>query len=196
MEFSEEERHYLFFEARKAIASGFAGAKSRPENPPAGLMRKAGVFVTITENGQLRGCIGYPLPEAPLALAVADNAVNAAFHDPRFPPLSKSEFKNIRLEITVLTEPKAIEFKNPAELLSKVEVGRDGLIIRLGAYVGLFLPQVPVEQGWDKRTYLSELCLKAGLPQDAWLTRPVSVESFEGTVLREDDESEDSEKRR
>ncbi|VVB98336.1 Uncharacterised protein [uncultured archaeon] len=187
MEVSREEKRYLFSVARKAIESGFSGKpKYYPEKIPEKFMQKMGVFVTLRENGELRGCIGYPLPLASVAQAVADNAVNAAFHDPRFPQLRKEELNGLEIEITILSVPEEIEYRTPEELLKKIEIGRDGLIAEYQGYGGLLLPQVPVEEKWDKKEYLSYLCMKAGLPSDAWLTRPIRIKAFQGIVLGED----------
>lgn len=187
MEITEKEKKYLFSVARAAISNKFAGKpKYYPEKVPEKFMGKSGVFVTLLIGGELRGCIGYPLPVESIAQAVADNAVNAAFHDPRFPPLCKEELKHLEIEITVLTIPQKIEYADQRELLEKIEVGRDGLIAEDGHCAGLLLPQVPVEEKWDKKTYLCHLCLKAGLAPDTWMRKPITIKAFQGIVLRED----------
>lgn len=187
MELSPKEKKYLFSIARKAIEHYFSEESDYyPVDVAEKFMERMGVFVTLYKNNELRGCIGYPLPIAPLAQAIADNAINAAFHDPRFPSIEKSELKDIEIEITILTVPQKIDFKNPKELLEKIKIGRDGLILEYGPYNGLLLPQVPVEEKWDKSTYLSHLCLKAGLAQDAWLRNPIKISSFQGMILREE----------
>ncbi len=186
MEISDEERRYLFSVARKAIEARFSDeSKYYAVDIPERLKQRMGVFVTLRKHGELRGCIGYPLPVETIAQAVADNAVNAAFHDLRFPSLRKEELKSLEIEITVLTEPKTLNFKTPDELLEQIEIGRDGLIAELGQCAGLLLPQVPVEEKWDKKTYLRCLCQKAGLPADAWIKRPVRIKTFLGIVLHE-----------
>ncbi|MBU0586123.1 AmmeMemoRadiSam system protein A [Candidatus Micrarchaeota archaeon] len=196
MAFSAEERRFLLSLARNVIKHYFSGIRYPIDKAPKNLLEKRGVFVTLTKNSQLRGCIGYPLPTESLAQAVVDNAINAAFHDPRFEPLKQFELDKIELEITVLTIPKRLEFKTPEELLKKIKLGRDGLIITLGGYKGLFLPQVPIEQGWDKAKYVSHLCMKAGLHPNTWLNKKVVVESFQGLIIREHDESKTAEKRK
>ncbi|MEW6528437.1 MAG: AmmeMemoRadiSam system protein A [Candidatus Micrarchaeota archaeon] len=187
MEISEYEKNYLFSLARKAIVQYFLTEDKyyHPVNVPEKLNKKMGVFVTLKTNGELRGCIGYPLPEKSIAQAVADNAINAAFHDFRFPPLKKEEVNNLEIEITILTVPEQINYNTPDELLKKIEIGRDGLIIEYGMYGGLLLPQVPVEEKWDKKTYLGYLCRKAGLPQNIWTKMPVTIKAFQGIVLDE-----------
>lgn len=186
MEISAKEKRLLFSIARDAIEANFAGKpKFYPEKIPEKFAQKMGVFVTIREKGELRGCIGYPLPIESAAQAIADNAVNAAFHDPRFPPVKKDEYRELELEITLLSVPKEIEYKTPQELLAKIKIGRDGLIAEYGPYAGLLLPQVPVEEKWGKEEYLNYLCMKAGLSPDSWRTKPIRIKAFEGIVLEE-----------
>jgi AmmeMemoRadiSam system protein A len=144
-----------------------------------------GVFVTLTKNGDLRGCISYPVSEYPLYKGVILAAKNAAFKDPRFPPLEMEELGAIRIEVTILTQPERVKVNEPSEYLTKLKVGRDGLLIKEGYRTGLLLPQVPVEYGWNIETYLEQLCKKAGLPQDAWKTKRVTIERFEGEVISE-----------
>jgi len=149
-----------------------------PDNPK--LIRKQGVFVTLKINGELRGCIGYPLPVKPLYQAVIEMAVAAATEDYRFPPLSPEELDRLSIEISVLTRPKKVN--RPEEVI----VRRHGIIISKGYNQGLLLPQVPLEYGWDLETYLSHGCLKAGLHPDEW-RRGVIIEVFEAQVFSEDD---------
>jgi len=147
---------------------------------------KQGAFVTIHThpNHDLRGCIGIPLPVMPLADAIAEGAKSAT-HDPRFPPLDMEELDNIIIEVTVLTKPEVITVNQPQEYLSEIEIGRDGLIVEQGVYKGLLLPQVPVEQGWDKEEFLSHTCMKAGLMPDAWFDKNTKIYRFSGQVFTE-----------
>jgi len=126
-----------------------------------------GTFVTLKINNQLRGCIGNLSADKSIIDGVKDNAINAAFHDPRFPSLTKNEFKNIVIEISLLTEPKRLEYHNGDDLLEKLRPTIDGVIIRKGVYSATFLPQV-WDQLPDKQSFLVHLCQKAGLPPDAW----------------------------
>ena len=145
-----------------------------PESYPKEFDEKRGVFVTLEKypSGELRGCIGLPYPEKPLIDAVRDAACSAA-RDPRFPPLREEELDKITVEVSVLTEPEKIEFKNPEELLQKIEPGKDGLILKKGWSSGLFLPQV-WEQLPEKLQFLENLCYKAGLwDKDAWKTAEI-----------------------
>lgn len=128
---------------------------------------RQGTFVTLKINDRLRGCIGNLTADKPLLEGVRDNAVNAAFHDPRFPPLSKNEFEKVDIEISLLTEPRKLEFKTGEELLEKLRPDIDGVIICKGPYSSTFLPQV-WEQLPDKKLFLAHLCQKAGLPPDEW----------------------------
>ena len=148
--------------------------------------RKQGAFVTIHTypEHELRGCIGIPLPVMPLKDAITEGATSAT-HDPRFPPLSIKELDNIIVEVTVLTEPEFIHVDQPKDYLSEIEIGRDGLIVEQGFYKGLLLPQVPVEQGWDKEEFLSHTCMKAGLMPDAWFDKNTKVYRFSGQVFTE-----------
>ncbi|MDD8020559.1 MAG: AmmeMemoRadiSam system protein A [Acidobacteriota bacterium] len=178
---NDEEKFFLLKLARETITlylqQGQLPAIS-PDNPR--LTRKQGAFVTLKINGQLRGCIGYPLPFKPLYQTVAEMAIAAATEDYRFPPLSADELDSLSIEISVLTRPQKIN--RPEEVV----VGRHGIIISKGYNQGLLLPQVPVEYGWDLETYLSHGCLKAGLPPDEW-KRGVKIEVFEAQVFSEDD---------
>jgi len=161
-----------------------------PPNPPSkSLLAKSGVFVTIEKlkggARTLRGCIGYPLPYMPLVEATVDSAVSAAFNDPRFPPLKPKELEEVVFEVSVLTPPAIVKTNDPKLYPKLIKVGRDGLIIEKDFYKGLLLPQVPTEYGWDEETFLSECCMKAGLPPDSWLSKDVKVYSFSATVFTE-----------
>jgi uncharacterized protein len=136
-----------------------------------------GAFVTLHKDGQLRGCIGYIEPCASLRDTIRDMAVAAAFSDPRFPKLEASEFEGMDVEISILSPIFPIKAES-------VEVGIHGLIVSLGGRRGLLLPQVPVEQGWDRVYFLQHTCLKAGLPTDAW-QHGAKLEAFTACVFGE-----------
>ncbi len=144
-----------------------------------------GVFVTLKKKGELRGCIGYPLPMFPLGKAVVKSALAAAFEDFRFTPLSENELKDLEIELSVLTVPEKISVKKPEEYLKKIKIGRDGLIIEYGMYSGLFLPQVPTEQKWGMQEYLDHLCMKAGMPPGTWKQPGVVLKSFQAEIFEE-----------
>jgi len=146
----------------------------------------SGVFVTLNKTGGLRGCIGFPMPVKKLSRAIVDGAIAAATEDPRFPPVTIKELGDIVFEVTVLTQPIEIDVSDPAEYLSKIKVGRDGLIISHSFYSGLLLPQVPGEYGWNEEEFLQHTCLKAGLVKDFWKSGEAKIEKFEGIVFKEE----------
>lgn len=173
----EDERACLKL-ARQALEHYFeTGDRLRSPVKSGPLKEKRGAFVTLTVGGELRGCIGYPLPVKPLDETVIEMAVAAATEDSRFDPLAPDELKRLKIEISVLGLPE------PAEA-GRIEVGRHGLIISKGYRRGLLLPQVPVEHGWDRETFLRHGCLKAGLPPDEW-KRGAEIETFTAQVFSE-----------
>ncbi len=139
---------------------------------------KRGVFVTLKRRGELRGCIGYPIPYKSLYETIIDAAVSAASSDPRFQPLTAEELQETKIEISVLTPPRLV--KNILE----IKVGTHGIIISKGPNKGLLLPQVPVEWNWDLEAYLEHGCLKAGLDKDEW-KKDVKIEIFSAQVFSE-----------
>lgn len=145
----------------------------------------SGVFVTLNNPLGLRGCIGYPLPDKKLFNALEEAAIAAATEDPRFPPVKSEELKSIKFEVTILTPPETIFVDKPEEYLSKIKVGRDGLIVRNGFNSGLLLPQVPVEYSWNEKEFLEYTCEKAGLPKDYWKNPDTKIQKFEGIVFKE-----------
>jgi hypothetical protein len=147
---------------------------------------KSGVFVTLNNALGLRGCIGYPLPDKSLFNALEDAAISAAIEDPRFPPVKYKELDSITFEVTVLTPPKKIVVNKSEEYLSKIKVGRDGLIVKHGFYSGLLLPQVPVEYGWNVEEFLEHTCEKAGLLKNYWKNSETEIQKFEGIVFKEE----------
>lgn len=156
----------------------------RPAEYPKDLDEKHGVFVTIyTEPHELRGCIGLPFPDKPLVDGVIEAAIEVC-RDPRFPPLSDRELGKIFIEVSVLTEPKEIKAR-PRDYSRHIEIGKDGLIIRKNFQGGLFLPQVPVEQGWNTNEYLENLCYKAGLGKDDWQDTKTKLYKFQTSVFSE-----------
>jgi len=183
--FSLEEGKFLVKIARRSIEKFFERNKIEVEVIDK-FSKKRGVFVTIHTypNYELRGCIGFPYPEYPIYEAVQRAAVEAAFNDPRFPPLKKEELNNVVFEVSILTEPKLIEVKNPKEYLERIEAGKDGIVIEYGFYKALFLPQV-----WEvlpeKEEFLSNLCLKAGLMPDCWLSEKVKMYKFRVQAFEE-----------
>ncbi|UCF50206.1 MAG: TIGR00296 family protein [Thermoplasmatales archaeon] len=147
---------------------------------------KQGAFVTIHTypDHNLRGCIGIPLPVMSLKEAIMEGAKSAT-RDPRFMPLEESEFDGIIIEVTILTKPEVIKVDKPEEYLSKIEIGRDGLIVEQGFFKGLLLPQVPIEQGWEVQEFISHTCMKAGLMPDAWENENTKIFKFSGQIFTE-----------
>lgn len=177
-EYSEEDGKKLLKLARDSIAREF-DAEIKPETLKEKQFKQArGVFVTITENHELRGCIGMPYPSLALGKAVAEAAKSAAFQDPRFPPLNKDELEKIKIEISILTIPQETG-------LQDIKVGRDGLICSCLGYSGLLLPQVATEYKWSKLQFLENLCRKAGLPNSAWQDKNFKLSKFEAQIFSE-----------
>ncbi|TET01752.1 MAG: TIGR00296 family protein [Hadesarchaea archaeon] len=172
--------------ARKTIET-YLHEDRKPQVPkvPAKLCKHRGVFVTLNKEGELRGCIGHPLPTTPLVDAVIDSAISSATRDPRFPPVTPEELPALEVEVSVLSKPEPIKVKSPREYPNHIVIGRDGLIIEWSGYAGLLLPQVPVEWGWDAEEFLSHACMKAGLMPDHWLREGVHISKFSAQVFRE-----------
>jgi uncharacterized protein (TIGR00296 family) len=191
-ELNSDEGKFLVELARNAVKEYLKTGKHipPPENTPKKMLKECGVFVTINKlahgEKQLRGCIGYPYPIAPLVEAVIDSAINAATQDPRFPSLSNKELEEVVFEVSVLTPPELIETNNPKEYISKFKVGEHGLIVERGGFKGLLLPQVPVEWNWCEEEFLCQCCMKAGLPPDTWLEKGTKIYRFKGIIFEEE----------
>jgi hypothetical protein len=178
-ELTAAQRGELLMLARQAIVGHLKSGRI-PEYQPsdAALTIQAGAFVTLKEDGRLRGCIGLLRPEGPLYRTVQEMAVAAAVSDPRFPPLKLAELDRVRVEISVLSPLR------PITDTGQIEVGKHGLLLTAEGRQGVFLPQVPVEQGWSRQEFLDNLCLKAGLPRDCWNKGSVLF-AFTAVVLGE-----------
>jgi AmmeMemoRadiSam system protein A len=175
VEFSPEDRQTLLEIAHQSILSSFT-SRALPDAPPSPILSELrGVFTTLLLRGNLRGCVGYALPVAPLYLAVAETARAAAFEDTRFHPVAQHEAPDLEVSLSVLSTLFPIQ---PEE----VEVGRHGLVISLGTRRGLLLPQVPVEHGWDREMFLVQTCHKAGLASDAW-RKGATLEAFTAEIF-------------
>jgi AmmeMemoRadiSam system protein A len=186
-ELTEEEGKHLLSVARKTIEEALT---QKGEKEPLDLLyspkfsEKRGTFVTLTIDGSLRGCIGHIIPQESLLDGVRINAINAAFRDPRFRPLSKNEFEKTKIEISVLTTPKALSYSDANDLLMKLRPGIDGVIIKKGYHQATFLPQV-WEQLPDKKSFLTHLCLKAGLDGDIWKDEKLDVSVYQVQAFEE-----------
>lgn len=146
--------------------------------------QKRGTFITLHKNGKLRGCIGTLDTSETLREGVEKNAVNAAFHDPRFPELKKNELDEIDIEVSVLSEPIDLEYKDGEDLVLKLEPGIHGVIIQKGPSRATFLPQV-----WDQlpepEIFLSHLCTKAGLNSQEWKKGKLEVMIYNVQYFKE-----------
>jgi len=186
MMLSLEEGTLLVKTARKTIETYLRDGRILPRpRVPSKLLEPRGVFVTLTKQGELRGCIGHPLPTMPLIDALIDSAISAATRDPRFPPVTPEELAEIEIEVSVLSKPETVKVSHPKEYPRHIEIGRDGLIVEGMGCAGLLLPQVAVEYGWDAEEFLSNACMKAGLMPDCWLEKGVRISKFSAQVFSE-----------
>jgi uncharacterized protein (TIGR00296 family) len=145
----------------------------------------SGVFVTLSKEENLRGCIGFPTPERKLHQSLVDAAIASSTEDPRFPPVSDDELNEIIFEVTALTPPVEIIVKDPSDYPKMIKIGRDGLIVKWEFGAGLLLPQVPVEYCWNEEEFLGHACEKAGAPSNYWKRKSTMVLKFEGIVFKE-----------
>jgi AmmeMemoRadiSam system protein A len=176
-EYSPLERELLLKLAHQSIEAALQQWEIDTAPPTEHLAEHRGAFTTLHLHGRLRGCIGYVSPSQSLYRTVAETARSAAFDDPRFEPITAAEAAALKIEISVLSplRPAAPE---------DVEVGKHGLVIAQAGRRGLLLPQVPVEWEWDRHTFLSQTCLKAGLPPDAWL-HGAELQTFTAEIFSE-----------
>ncbi len=174
----EKEQKFLKDLAKRAIESVL---KKKPlgkiEVISEDLKKPMGVFVTINKKGALRGCIGDIYARKPLYLNVIEMAKASAFEDPRFLPLEESELPEIEIEISVLTPFERIKD------VDEIEVGTHGILVKRGLYSGLLLPQVAVEYGWDKETFLDQTCVKAGMSPGCWKDPETEIYIFSAQVF-------------
>ncbi len=183
-QFTTAEQRFLLGLARQTLREVLSGRPAPqvttfPSGVSAAKMQAlSGVFVTLTQRGALRGCIGHIVGSEPLVAAVIENAISAAQRDPRFPPVTAAELASLEIEISVLTPLQAVS--GPQDIV----VGRHGVVLERGGRRAVFLPQVAPEQGWDRDTMLDHLALKAGLPRDAW-RKGANFEVFEAFVFSE-----------
>ena len=175
IEFSPEERLVLLRLAHDAILSALDKRDISLDPPTPHLSEPRGAFTSLYLHRDLRGCVGYVLPVSPVYRAVAETARAAAFDDTRFNPVKFEEARLLQVELSILSPPQAISAE-------AVEIGRHGLVISMHGSRGLLLPQVPVEHGWDRTTFLEQTCRKAGLPLDAW-QKGATIEAFNAEVF-------------
>ena len=178
--FTDSEKQLLLRVVRDSIEAAVKGIPPpRIEGYPESLAHPCGVFVTLREDKELRGCIGYVEPIKPLIEAVQEVAAKAALEDPRFDPLSARELVHVEIEISVLSPMRRIR------TLDEIEIGKHGLIIELGDYRGLMLPQVATEHGWDLETFLSQTARKTGLPSTGWKDPDARIYTFTAEIIGE-----------
>ena len=174
-EFSAEERGILLRLAHESILSALDRREIRLDPPTPHLAEPRGAFTSVYWHDALRGCVGYVLPVSSVYSTVAETARAAAFEDTRFQPVTREEAHELQVELSILSPPRPI-------LAEAVEIGRHGLLISMRGSRGLLLPQVPVEHGWDRTTFLEQTCRKAGLPLNAWQKGAV-IEAFTAEVF-------------
>lgn len=177
-----QERNRLLQIAREAIQNHLL---SQPQislkDPPVDLQKKGGAFVTLHREGKLRGCIGRLISPDPLWLTIRDMAIEAAFSDPRFPPVSADEFEDLQIEISVLSPMEEIEN------LEDINIGEHGLYVILGSRKGVLLPQVAPQFDWNREEFLSYTCRKAGLALNAWMEeKDLQIFRFSAEIFEED----------
>lgn len=182
MEFTNEEKRQLIKIARISIEAELRGeiktTQTNVKEFPL-LNSKCGAFVTLTISKQLRGCIGYITSDLPLIETIQEAAFGAAFRDPRFDPLTKTEYEQVELEISVLSEPF------PMKSYDEIEIGKHGLILEEHGRRGLLLPQVPIEHGMNREQFLDAICRKTGILQELWRNKVLNISLFTATVFSE-----------
>jgi uncharacterized protein len=174
-EFSAPERALLLKLAHDAIESRLDEREISLDPPSPHLAEARGAFTTLYYQGKLRGCVGYVAPVVSLYVTVVETARGAAFEDSRFLPVTRAEAPELEVSLSILSQLQPMQ---PGQ----IEIGRHGLVVSLGACRGLLLPQVPVEHGWDRITFLEQTCRKAGLRLDAWQAG-AKIEAFTAEVF-------------
>jgi len=179
-ELSAREKEILLSIARQAIEqfirTGEYEVEPREEKS---LNTRSGCFVSIKQDGRLRGCIGNFQSELPLFEEVAEMAVSSATKDPRFYPMTEGDLDGFKLEISVLSPLHKIEE------VDEIEIGRHGIYLEKSFHRGVLLPQVAAEHDWDRETFLKQTCIKAGLPTEAWKNEDAEIYIFSAQVFAE-----------
>lgn len=179
-ELSTQEQQILLDIARQAIVDQVSLGQFEVEpREEKSLNSRSGCFVSIKQNGKLRGCIGNFQSSQPLFSEVAEMAVSSATKDPRFYPMQKNDLKDFKLEISVLSPLEKVEEVN------EIEVGKHGIYLEKSFHRGVLLPQVAVEHGWDRETFLMQTCIKAGLPTTAWQAEDAEIYIFSAQIFAE-----------
>ncbi|MCP4540380.1 MAG: AmmeMemoRadiSam system protein A [Chloroflexi bacterium] len=187
MPLSDMDRQYLLKLAREAITYRLQGEELPPVDPealPESLSHNGACFVTLTKRGELQGCIGSLEPRRLLVEDVRANAISAAFHDPRFPPMQEAELDTIRVELSILGTPEPLSYDGPDDLITQLRPGIDGVVLESGWNRATFLPQV-----WDKLSdphqFLGQLCRKANLSADAYRKPGLNVYVYQVEKFKE-----------
>jgi len=186
---SEDDGRLLLKLAREGILQEFEKNGNDlismiPEESKDSLKQNRGVFVSLHQNGGLKGCIGIIEPVKPLCEGVIDNAKHAAFHDTRFIPLSFEDLKDTKIEVSILTSPENLEYRDGRDLINKIRPDIDGVIIRKNTHSATFLPQV-WKQLKNPESFLRQLCMKAGLGPDEWKTGDLHVSTYQVQLFEE-----------
>ncbi|MBU0975545.1 MAG: AmmeMemoRadiSam system protein A [Patescibacteria group bacterium] len=187
MSLTEKDKQFLLKLSRKALEHILKTGEElsvKDSDIPKKYKEKKATFVTLTNNGALRGCIGKLVPQIELYRDIIENTYSAAFNDPRFPQLTKEELDGIRIEISILSEPKAYKRTSPEALIEFLSKDKPGVILEMGFHSATYLPQV-WEEVDNPEEFLSSLCLKAGLPQDMWKKENVKISTYSVMKFKE-----------
>jgi len=174
-QYSPEERRSLIGLAHEAILSSLEQRDVVLPGTAGRLQEPRGAFTTLYLEGEVRGCVGYVYPVAPLVQTIVETARAAAFQDVRFLPVTQDEASQLKIEISVLSPLVRITAE-------EIVLGKHGILLSFGTSRGLLLPQVPIEHGWDRVTFLQQICRKAGLGSDAWQQGAI-LEAFTAEVF-------------
>lgn len=182
---TEEQGKALLALARQTISEKLGGENQAAMPEDSALEAECGTFVTLKIKGALRGCIGNLLPSGSVAEGVQRNAISAAFNDSRFAPLTAGEFAQVEIDISVLSKPQTLEYKDGEDLIAKLRPGIDGVILQIGGAGATFLPQV-WEQLPDPALFLDHLCRKAGMPDNVWRDAHPEIEIYQVQCFEEE----------
>jgi len=187
MELGIKEGAKLISLARKSIEAGIQRHFDKELEEASQFHKKSGIFVSLYNGKNLRGCVGVVMPVMSLRKATVEAAQAAAFSDPRFYPITESELKHVRIEVSVLTEPEMIDKSGAksADILKGIKVGRDGLLVKYSGFSGLLLPQVAVEQGWGAQKFMEQTCIKAGISSKDWKEKDCQIYKFQAQIFSE-----------
>lgn len=169
---------------RSLVSAAEGGCAPEVQDLPPALFQERACFVTLAKSGALRGCVGHIVPQAPLWLAVINNARSAALRDPRFPAVEPAEVPELEIEISVLTSPRPLQFKSAEELLAQLRPGEDGVLLQSGPRMATFLPQVWAQIP-RRMEFMEHLCLKAGCLPDEWRCSSAVISVYQAESFHE-----------